>query len=83
MKCGKTQHLMHKVRGNNCSSCTCRSSENICSSSGSAQEKGKTVFKSTDEILRASICVILHDLLLEARRIHRTVVLGQQFQGQF
>jgi hypothetical protein len=31
---------MHKVRGNY-SSCTCRSSENTCSSSGSAQEKGK------------------------------------------
>jgi len=31
---------MHKVRGNY-SSCTCRSSENICSNSGSAQEKGK------------------------------------------
>jgi hypothetical protein len=32
---------MHKVRGN-CSSCTCRSSENICSSSRGALEKGKT-----------------------------------------
>jgi hypothetical protein len=31
---------MHKVRGNY-NSCTCRSSENICSSSGDAQEKGK------------------------------------------
>jgi hypothetical protein len=31
---------MHKDRGNY-SSCTCRSSENICSSSGGAQEKGK------------------------------------------
>jgi hypothetical protein len=31
---------MHKVRGNY-SSCTCRSSKNICSSSGGAQEKGK------------------------------------------
>jgi len=31
---------MHKVRGNY-SSCTCRSSENICSSCGDAQEKGK------------------------------------------
>ncbi len=31
---------MHKVRGNY-SSCTCRSSENICSSSGGAHEKGK------------------------------------------
>ncbi len=31
---------MHKVRVNY-SSCTCRSSENICSSSGGAQEKGK------------------------------------------
>jgi hypothetical protein len=32
---------MHKV-GGNYSSCTGRSSENICSSSGGAQEKGKT-----------------------------------------
>jgi hypothetical protein len=33
---------MHKDRGNY-SSCTCKSSENICSSSGGAQEeKGKT-----------------------------------------
>jgi hypothetical protein len=32
--------LMHKVRGNY-SSCTVRSSENICSSSAGAQEKGK------------------------------------------
>jgi hypothetical protein len=32
---------MHKV-GGNYSSCTCRSSENICSSSRGAQEKGKT-----------------------------------------
>ncbi len=32
---------MHKVRGNY-SSCTCRSSENICSGSGGAQEKGQT-----------------------------------------
>jgi hypothetical protein len=31
---------MRKVRGNY-SSCTCRSSENICSSSGGAQEKEK------------------------------------------
>jgi hypothetical protein len=31
---------MHKVRGNY-SSCTGRSSENICSNSGGAQEKGK------------------------------------------
>jgi hypothetical protein len=31
---------MHKVRINY-SSCTCRSSENICKSSGGAQEKGK------------------------------------------
>jgi len=31
---------MHKVRGNY-SSCTCGSSENICSSSGVDQEKGK------------------------------------------
>jgi len=32
---------MHKVRSNY-SSYTCRSSEKICSSSGGAQEKGKT-----------------------------------------
>jgi hypothetical protein len=32
---------MHKVRGNY-SNCTCRSSEKICSSSGGAEEKGKT-----------------------------------------
>jgi hypothetical protein len=32
---------MHKVRGNY-SSCTCRISEIICSSSEGAQEKGKT-----------------------------------------
>jgi len=31
---------MHKVRGNY-GSCTGRSSENICSSSGGGQEKGK------------------------------------------
>jgi hypothetical protein len=31
---------MYKVRGNY-SSCICRSSENICSISGGAQEKGK------------------------------------------
>jgi hypothetical protein len=31
---------MHKV-GGNYSSCTCGSSENICSSSGVGQEKGK------------------------------------------
>jgi hypothetical protein len=37
----ETQHLMHKVRGN-FRSPTCRSSENICRSSGGAQEKGKT-----------------------------------------
>jgi hypothetical protein len=37
----ETQHLMHKVRGSY-SSCTCRSSENICSSSGGPQEKGNT-----------------------------------------
>jgi hypothetical protein len=35
---------MHKVRGNY-SSCTGRSSENICNSSGGAQEKGKTCSK--------------------------------------
>ncbi len=32
---------MHKVR-DNYSSCTCSSSENICNSSGGAEEKGKT-----------------------------------------
>jgi len=32
---------MHKVRGHY-SSCTCRSSENICSSSGGAHENGNT-----------------------------------------
>jgi hypothetical protein len=36
----ETQHLMHKVEGNY-SNCAYRSSENICSSSGGAQEKGK------------------------------------------
>ncbi len=44
----ETQHLMHKVssRVGNYSSCTVRSSENICSSSGGAQEKkGKTPMK--------------------------------------
>jgi hypothetical protein len=35
-----TQQLMHRVRGNY-SSCTCRSSENICSSSGGAQDRMK------------------------------------------
>jgi len=43
----ETQHLMHKVRGN-CTSCTCSSSENICSSSGGAQEKGKTGSKQDE-----------------------------------
>jgi hypothetical protein len=32
---------MHKVQVPNYSSCTCRSSENICKSSGGAHEKGK------------------------------------------
>jgi hypothetical protein len=36
----KNQHLMHKVI--NCSSFPSRSSENICSDSGGAKEKGKT-----------------------------------------
>jgi hypothetical protein len=35
---------MHKVRGNY-SSCTGRSSENICGSSGGAQEKGQNRMK--------------------------------------
>jgi hypothetical protein len=35
----ETQHLMHKVQ-DNYSSCTSRSCENICSSSGRAFEKG-------------------------------------------
>ncbi len=34
---------MHKIR-DNYSSCTGKISENICSSSGSAREKGKRVF---------------------------------------
>jgi hypothetical protein len=38
---GEFQHLMHMVTGD-CGSCTCRSNEHICSSSGGAQEKGKT-----------------------------------------
>ncbi len=42
----ETQHLMHKVQ-RNYSSCTCRSSENICSSSsGGAQEKGNRAWCS-------------------------------------
>ncbi len=41
---------MHKVRGNY-SSCTCRSSENICSNSGVAQEKGKTESKQDENQL--------------------------------
>jgi hypothetical protein len=36
----ETQHLMYKVR-DNYSNCTCRSSENICSSSGGTQDKRK------------------------------------------
>jgi len=43
----KLQHLMHKVRGNY-SSPTCRSGENICRSSGGAQEKGKTGSKQDE-----------------------------------
>ncbi len=39
---------MHKVPGTY-SSCTSRSSENICNSSGGAQEKGKTGSKKQDE----------------------------------
>ncbi len=39
---------MHKVRGNY-SDCTCRSSENICSSSGGAQGNGNRGSKE-DEI---------------------------------
>ncbi len=40
MKCWSSGHLMNKVRGNY-RSCTCRNSENICSSSsGGAQERG-------------------------------------------
>jgi hypothetical protein len=38
---------MHKVRGNY-SNCTCRSSEKICSSSGGAEEKGKTGSKQDE-----------------------------------
>jgi len=41
----KVRRLMHKV-GINFSSCTVPSSENICSSSGGIQEKGKTWWKS-------------------------------------
>jgi len=37
----ETQHFMHKVQGSY-SSCICRSSENICSSSGGPHEKGNT-----------------------------------------
>jgi hypothetical protein len=48
MKCcnsvwnAETQHLMHLGFETNYSSCTVRSSENICSNSGGVQEKGKT-----------------------------------------
>jgi len=43
---GETQHLMHKV-GDNCRKLyMCRSSENICSSSGGAQDKGKERIKT-------------------------------------
>jgi len=45
----ETHHLMHKVRGYY-NSCTCRNNENICNSSGGAQEKGKTGSKP-DETL--------------------------------
>ncbi len=38
---------MYRVRGNY-SSCICRSSENICSISGGAQEKGKTGSKHVE-----------------------------------
>ncbi len=38
---------MHKVR-DNYSSCTCRSSENICSSNGGAQEEGKRGSKQNE-----------------------------------
>ncbi len=41
----ENHHLMHKVR-DNYSSCRCRSSENICSSRGSAQEKMKDGVKT-------------------------------------
>jgi hypothetical protein len=43
----ETQHLMHKVQGSY-SKCTCRNSENICSSSGGPQEKGNTASKEDE-----------------------------------
>ncbi len=48
---------MHKVTGD-CGSCTCRISEHICSSSssGGAQEKGKTGSKE-DEIEIGRKCI--------------------------
>jgi hypothetical protein len=43
----ETQHLMHKVQGSY-SSCTCRSTENICSSSEGPQEKRNTGSKEDE-----------------------------------
>jgi hypothetical protein len=41
----ESQHSMHKVRERNYSSCTGRSSENLCSSTGGAHTHPKSFFK--------------------------------------
>jgi hypothetical protein len=38
---------MHMIRGN-CSNCTCKSSENICSSSGGAEGNGNRASKQDE-----------------------------------
>jgi hypothetical protein len=57
---------MHKVRGKY-SSCTCRSSENICSSNGGAQEKGKRGSKQNEtQVWHKKWCISEFDLPLKA-----------------
>jgi hypothetical protein len=46
----ETQHLVHEVRGNY-SSCTYRSSENICRNGGGANEKRKEGVKTRSNSL--------------------------------
>jgi hypothetical protein len=62
---------MHKVRGNY-SSCTCRSSENICSSNGGAQEEGKTRFETEMKLSLARKVVHFseYDPFLKATTTH-------------
>ncbi len=72
----ETQHLMHKV-WSNYNSCTCRSSENTCSSNGGVQEKGKRRPKQDEtQFITKKWCIFEFHPLLKVNVLFCSFVLN-------